>query len=262
MKISKAQLAFDYLTYFFTADTKYDVHSPFIYDFTVNVLNARKQKPAYHAIELVRSQMLSSNVLIDVLPLGATSNQNISKQPLKKLTKNTSKSAKYGELLERICGYINPVYAIEIGTSVGISTLYQAHGIKNGYLVALEGNPKSIEIAKYNAEKLGLQNIQFIEGLFENTLPEVVSQLPQIDYVFFDGNHSITATLQYFEWCISKAHENTVFIFDDIRWSDDMQLAWKKICNHEKVTVTLDLFFLGIVFFRPNQAKEHFTLRY
>ncbi len=262
MKISKAQLALDYIAYFFSADTKYNVHSPFVYQFVVNVLDARKQKPFYHEIELVRSQMLSSNALIEVLPLGAAQNQSISKQPLKKLTKNTSKSAKYGELLERICSFINPQYAIEIGTSVGISTLYQAHGIANGFLISLEGNPKSIEIAKYNAEKLGLQNIQFIEGLFENTLPEVVHQLPQIDYVFFDGNHSIAATLQYFEWCLTKAHENTVFIFDDIRWSDDMQLAWKKICNHEKVIVTLDLFFLGIVFFRPNQSKEHFTLRY
>jgi predicted O-methyltransferase YrrM len=260
--VSKFQLSLNYLYYFFTASTKYDVHSPFIFDFTVNVINARKHKPAYHAIELVRSQMLKSTALVDVLPLGAKPKEITQKIELKKLAKNTSKSAKYAELLERICAYMKPTYAIEIGTSVGISTLYQSIGIENGFLITLEGNPKSVEIAKFNSEKIGLQNIQFIEGLFENTLPEVVKQLPHIDYVFFDGNHSLEATLQYFEWCLPKVHENTIFIFDDIRWSDEMNLVWQKIKNHPQVTVSVDLFFLGIVFFRPNQAKEHFTLRY
>ena len=260
--VSKFQLGLNYLYYFFTASTKYDVHSPSIFDFTVNTIDARKQKPAYHAIELIRSQMLKSNALIEVLPLGAKLNQAIQKIELKKLTKNTSKSSKYAELLERICAYVKPTYAIEIGSSVGISTLYQSVGIKNGFLISLEGNPKSIEIAKFNAEKIGLQNIQFIEGLFEDTLPEVIRQLSHIDYVFFDGNHSLEATLQYFEWCLPKVHDNTIFIFDDIRWSDEMNLAWQKIKNHPKITASIDLFFLGIVFFRPNQAKEHFTLRY
>ncbi len=260
--LKKLQLAFDYLVYFLTSDTEHNVHSPFVFDFVTHVLKSRKNKPSYHAIELVRSNMLRSNALIEVLPLGAKSSGKVQHIPLKTLTDKTSKSAKYGELLERICDYYQPQYALEIGSSVGISSLYQAAGIHNGYLISLEGNPKSAEIARHNAEKLGFEHVQFGEGLFEDTMPKVIAQVPHLDYVFFDGNHTLEATLNYFELCLPKAHSNSIFIFDDIRWSEGMHLAWQKIKNHPQVTVSIDLFFMGIVFFRTEQAKEHFTLRF
>ncbi len=260
--LRKLQLAFDYLIYFFSSDTRHSVHSPFVYDFMNTVLNSRKNKPVYHALELVRSNMLKSDTLIEVLPLGAKAGGKTEMVPLKDLVKRTSKSAKYGELLERICEYFQPQFGLEIGSSVGMSTLYQAVGIQNGYLISLEGNPKSVEIARYNAEKMGFTHVQFGEGLFEETLPQVIAQVPRLDYVFFDGNHQLDATLRYFELCLEKAHAGSVFVFDDIRWSDDMQRAWQKIKNHPQVTVSIDLFFLGIVFFRTEQVKEHFTLRF
>ena len=260
--LKRLQLAIDYLFYFFSSGTQHDVHSPFVYNFVTKVLRARKNKPAYHSIELIRTKMLRSNAPIEVLPLGAKTTGKTSYIPLKKLVAKTSKSAKYGELLERICEYFEPQYALEIGSSLGISTLYQASGIHNGYLISLEGNPKSLEIAQHNIDSLGMQHVQFGLGLFDDTLPMVIEQVPQLDYVFFDGNHSLDATLRYFEWCLKKAHSNSVFIFDDIRWSEEMNRAWQKIKNHPSVMVSIDLFFMGIVFFRTEQAKEHFTLRF
>jgi len=261
--LSKVQTAIDYLIYFFTSGNKHAVHSPFIYDFVVNVLNARKNKPTYHEIELVRSRMLKSKTMIEIKALGASKAVTDSTQTLKAVVDRTSKPAKYAELLERICHYYRPQYAVEIGTSVGISTLYQAAGlIEQGYLFTLEGNPDSVKIAKHNAEKLEFNNIQFVEGLFEQTLPMVVGQLPRLDYVFFDGNHTKEATLKYFEICLQRAHSGTIFIFDDIRWSNEMQHAWEKIKKHPSVTVTVDLFFMGIVFFRTEQEKEHFIIRF
>src|SRR5688500_9702817 len=129
--LSKVRTAIDFLIYFFTSGNAHSVHSPFIYDFVTNVLNARKNKPTYHEIELVRSRMLKSNSMVDVLPLGAAAGKETRKS-LKTLVKRTSKSAKYAELLERICHYYQPQFAIEIGSSVGISTLYQASGINLG----------------------------------------------------------------------------------------------------------------------------------
>lgn len=260
--LRRIQIFFDFLGYFFSGGTAHSIHSPFVYDFVTRVLNARRQKPAYHGIELVRTRMLNSRSLVEVQSLGASGGGQTRKVMLKTLTARTSKSAKYGELLERICEYYQPRFAIEIGTSVGISTLYQALGLTNGYLLTLEGNEASVKIAKHNAGKLGFQNIQFVEGLFENTLPMVVQAIPSVDYVFFDGNHTMRATLDYFEQCLTKSHENTIFVFDDIRWSDEMFMAWQKIKNHERVKVTVDLFFMGIVFFRSGQEKEHFTIRF
>jgi predicted O-methyltransferase YrrM len=260
--LKKIQTAIDFLFYFFTSGNEHSVHSPFIYDFATNVLKARKNKPTYHAIELIRSNMLKSRSKIDILPLGAAKHTQTRVELLKDVVKRTSKSAKYAELLERICHYYQPQYAVEIGSSVGISTLYQASGLTQGYLFSLEGNPGSLKVARHNAEKLEFQHIQFIEGLFDNTLPMLLEQLPRVDYVFFDGNHTMEATLKYFELCLGKAHEGTIFIFDDIRWNDEMYRAWQKIKNHPSVRVTVDLFFIGIVFFRTGQEKEHFTLRF
>ncbi len=260
--LSKVRTAIDFLIYFFTSGNEHSVHSPFIYDFAVNVLNARKNKPLYHEIELVRSKMLKSKSTIQVSPLGAGKDTKATVQALRSVVNRTSKSAKYAELLERICHYYQPQYAIEIGTSVGISTLYQASGLTHGNLFALEGNPDSVKIARHNAEKLEFDHIQFIEGEFDKSLPMLLEQLPGVDYVFFDGNHTMEATLRYFELCLQKAHQGSIFIFDDIRWSDEMFTTWQKIKNHPRVTVTVDLFFMGIVFFRTEQEKEHFTLRF
>lgn len=258
--LNRIQFVLNYLIYFFTSDNEHGVHSPFVYNLITNVINSRKNKPFYHEIELLRTKMLKSKAMVEIQAIGASKFSG--KIPLKTLVKRSSKQAKYAELLERLCAYIQPEFAIEIGSSVGISTIYQAAGIHNGVLYALEGNPDSAKIARHNIENVGLQNIQIIEGLFESTLPQVLQALPRVDYVFFDGNHQLEATLQYFELCLQKAHTNSVFVFDDIRWSDDMLLAWNKIRNHSAVQVTVDLYSMGIVFFRKEQEKEHFTIRF
>jgi predicted O-methyltransferase YrrM len=253
---------FNYLTYFFTSDTKYNIHSPFVFDFVVNVLNARKQKPHYHPIELLRTKMLKSDVIIELLPLGASKQQLIKKDKIKNVCSRTSKSAKYSELLERICAYYQPEFAIEIGTSLGISAMYQASALHNGVLYTLEGNPDSLKVAQYNCQKLDMQNIVFVEGNFDEKLPQLLHQIERVDYVFFDGNHQMDATLKYFEWCLSKAHTNSIFVFDDIRWSEDMQIAWEKIKKHPAVTLSIDLFVMGIVFFRKENEKQDFVIRF
>lgn len=252
----------NYLLYFFTSQTKYDIHSPFVFDFIVNVLNVRKQKPHYHSIELLRSKMLKSTGQIRMKPLGARPQSAEVMQKVSVVCERTSKSAKYAELLERICHYYQPQFAIELGTSLGISSLYQASGIANGVLYTIEGNEDSVKVAKFNAEQAQLENIQFIEGDFQTELPKLLAELPMLDYAFFDGHHALEPTLNYFEMCLKKAHNSSIFVFDDIRWSDEMTLAWEKIKNHPKVNVTIDLYSMGIVFFRKEQEKEHFVLRF
>jgi predicted O-methyltransferase YrrM len=83
-----------------------------------------------------------------------------------------------------------------------------------------------------------------------------------LDLVFFDGNHRYQPTMNYFNLCLKKANENSVFVFDDIYWSNEMTKAWEEIKNHKDVTVTIDLFSVGLVFFRTQQAKQHFILKF
>jgi hypothetical protein len=42
-----------------------------------------------------------------------------------------------------------------------------------------------------------------------------------------------------------------------------MEKAWEEIKQHPHVTLTIDLFFIGLVFVRQAQKeKEHFVIRY
>ena len=99
-------------------------------------------------------------------------------------------------------------------------------------------------------------------GNFDEILPGVINQLDYLDFVFIDGNHRKEATLNYFNWCMPKLSENGILIFDDIYWSKGMKEAWQEIKMHPQVTVTIDLFWIGLVFIRPGQVKENFKIRF
>ena len=114
-------------------------------------------------------------------------------------------------------------------------------------------------IAKY---KIGFKNVELVNDTFDNFLPNHLQKVPQLDFVFFDGNHQKEATINYFNWCVEKAGNKTVFVFDDIHWSGGMTEAWEVIKKHPKVTSTIDLFFVGIVFFNKDLSKEDFTLKF
>ena len=148
-----------------------------------------------------------------------------------------------------------------MGTSLGISTLYQFYAARDSKIISLEGCPMTAGAAKANFQRLKVDDIIQKVGEFDTTLPSAIKELGRLDYAFFDGNHRKKPTLKYFEQCLAHAHEGSVFIFDDIYWSEEMQEAWKTIQGHPEVTLTIDLFFLGIVFFRKEQRqKEHFKL--
>ena len=261
--LSKVILAFKYLVYLISSGTKHSVHSPFVYDFIINVMEKSRNDPQkYHGVEFLRHKMLKSKAQIKIQDFGAKKKGEYEIK-LSKMVQNTAKMAKYARLLHQTCLYYKPTVALEIGTNVGISSMYQALAIPEGYLFTLEGSPSCAEIASYNLQRLGLQNTQIVVGDFKDTLPKVLAQLPKLDYVFFDGNHSMEATLDYFNQCKKLAHNDTIFIFDDINWNDDMQECWQIIKLDKDVKITLDIFFMGIVFFRgENTEKEDFTIRY
>ena len=99
-------------------------------------------------------------------------------------------------------------------------------------------------------------------GDFNLTLANKLKEILTIDLAFIDGNHQKKPTIDYFEQCLKYANNNTMFIFDDIHWSQGMENAWNYIKKHEKTTLTIDLFFVGIVFIKSELSKEHFTIRF
>ena len=141
--------------------------------------------------------------------------------------------------------------------------MYQSIGMNRQPLFSIEGDPTLAEIAETNLREAGLEERgRIIRGNFDTVFPALLQELPRLDYLFADGNHTLEATLHYFELAMQKAHEGAVFIFDDIHWNEDMYRAWNIIRNHKEVRVSMDIFAMGLVFFRTGQEKEHFILRY
>jgi predicted O-methyltransferase YrrM len=145
---------------------------------------------------------------------------------------------------------------------LGISSLYLKWGNSKSTLTSLEGCPEVAAKARHHFKLLDQEDIAVYTGDFSTTLPHYLSSIKELDLVFFDGNHQLKPTLDYFYACLEKAHDGTVFIFDDIHWSPGMLAAWEEIKNNKRVTVSLDLYFMGLVFFRNGQEKQHFNLRY
>ena len=186
-----------------------------------------------------------------------------SSKSISEITKQSAKSPKYCSLLYRIAKWKNPQMALEFGTSLGFSSFYISKALENnGKLLTFEGNNDLADIATSGLNNLNINNTEVIKGNFDETLFNQIEQLSKIDFVFFDGNHHLEPTLKYFETCLQKASDNAVFIFDDINWSEGMQIAWNTIKQHPKVNLTIDLYFMGIVFLGQRISKENFIIRF
>lgn len=150
---------------------------------------------------------------------------------------------------------------LELGTSLGIGTMYLASGARSAKMVSLEGCPDFANVAYANLDILKLRNVEITVGEFGTTLPSALAQLQMLDFVFFDGNHRLRPTMEYFETCLPFAHEKTVFVFDDAYWSQGMTQAWEQIKQHPRVTLTVDFFDLSLAFVNPDfREKQHFKV--
>lgn len=258
----RPRFAKDYLLHRFNAKNRHGVHSPFVYRLIDEVIYDFSEKKPYNLPETLRKTLLFDMRVISVTDLGAGSmvNNKQNKQ-VSAIAANALKPAKLAQLLYRLVADLKPRTIIELGTSLGITSVYLQNAAPEAKVFTLEGCPETSKIAAETFEKAGMKNIKLLTGNFDCTLPDVIDDLEQVDFVFIDGNHQKQATLNYFEWCLTKVHENTLLIFDDIYWSDGMKEAWQQIKAHPDVTVTIDLFWIGLVYFRKGQAKEDFLIR-
>ena len=255
------QMVFRFFKYLIQSKSRYSIHSPFVFDFLNDVIRSKKDYYCFSLIQKTKQQLHYNHTKINITELGAGSHVNNNKQKkISTIMRNASKPHSVSKILFEIVNYFPIQNSIEIGTSLGISTLYIAHAKKNNQVYTLEGCPETAKIAQQNFKNHPLNTIQLIQGNFNATLQPLVNSLQKVDFVFFDGNHQKQPTIDYFEICLQKAHEKSVFVFDDIHWSEEMEQAWAYIKNHPKVTVTIDLFWIGIVFFRTEQVKEHFII--
>ncbi len=253
--------AIDFIKFRFTSGNQYGLHSPFVYSLYTEVIRKDKNTPKFTGIEEKRTELTLNLKRIPVVDYGAGRSKS-SERRVSKIAKRSLKPPRQSRLLYRLIEKFQPEYIIELGTSLGLTTSYMAMGNPNGNLYTFEGSPEIAAIAQKNFKEFRLRRVRIIQGDINTKLEEALEEIPQVDFVFFDANHRYEPTIEYFKLCFSKAHENSVFVFDDIYWSDEMKKAWSEIKAHKDVTLTIDLFHFGLVFFRDKQPKQHFKLRY
>ncbi len=250
-----------YLKYRVKAQTKFDIHSPFVYKLTTEVINNKYKNTDFKSIEVLRKELLKNKNMLSFVEMGAGNfNKLTNTKSIANITKNSAKPKKYAQLLFRLVQYFNTINILELGTSLGISTSYMAKANQNANIISIEGNESVSTQAAINFKKLNINNIRLITGNFDVQLPILLEENRYFDLIFFDGNHRKEPTLNYFMKCLKYKTEESVFIFDDIHWSKEMEEAWEIIKQSSEVTVSIDLFFLGLVFFRKASTKEHFSI--
>ncbi|WP_151085700.1 O-methyltransferase [Hymenobacter baengnokdamensis] len=242
------------------------LHSPFVFGLYTTVIRHTGEFAAFPRIEKRRHELLASEQVLEVTDFGAGSQvagAGGRRRPVRDIARHAAKPRRLAQLLFRLVNHFQPATILELGTSLGLTTAYLALADSRSQVITFEGCPNTATVARETFKKLNIKNAHLVEGNLDQTLPATLAALSQpLDFVFFDGNHRYEPTLRYFEQCLAKAHENSVFVLDDIHWSAEMERAWEAIKAHPSVTITVDLFYVGLVFFRKKQPRQDFWLRY
>ena len=259
------QTIISYLKFLWNSKNEHGIHSPFVFDLVTKCFYDKTIYPEYSILKKYRKSLLENKNFIEVTDFGAGSRVfKSNKRQISKIAKTAGISSKRAELLFRIVRYFQPESILEIGTSLGLATSALSLGNPNSKITTLEGCPNTLQECQLQLKKSNINNINPVNSEFSNYLQKYSKALPLGGLggiIYFDGNHSQTATLNYFGLLVPTITNDSVWIFDDIHWSQEMENAWQTIQNHPKVKVTIDTFQWGIVFFRAEQEKEHFVIR-
>lgn len=253
-----------YINYQLTSYTEHDLHSPFMYNFYMELIKNENPFSDFEELNTLRKQLQSNTTTIEITDFGAGSKKlNSNKRQINQITKYGIAQKKQAEFLYRLLNKFVPKTIVELGTSLGLTSLYLSKALPKSNIYTIEGCPNLFKFSKELFKTEGVKNITSINGNFNVEFPKLLSNIDTLDFLYIDGNHAYEPTINYFNLALEKILPNSIFVFDDIYWSDDMQKAWKEIYAHKDVTLSLDLFYFGIVFFKTeNKEKEHFVLKF
>lgn len=252
-----------YLLYRVRAKTAKGIHSPFVFDLYNSVLKDKRTYYAFEEIEAIQNELGYSDKSILVTDFGKLNSGSVEyEKRISQIVKNTRRPVNYARIFFRLANRFSPGRILELGTSLGLTTAYLALANSKSTITTLEGCPNTATYSANNWSKLKISNVVLIQGEFGQTLPKVLYKSKPLDMVFIDGHHQKSSTIKYLDMILPYTHEDSIIIMDDIHWSPGMQQAWSEIIKKDEVSVSIDLFYLGLLFRRKGQVKEHFILRF
>jgi len=260
--------AFKYLNYRLLSKHRlgHGIHSPFVFDLINRVLRNKIDPDIVITIEKVRRKLIADKRIISFLDLGSGSETGFQKpgkrsRRISEIALSSPVTPKYGVFLAKMASEFGKPLIIELGTSFGISTMYMAAACKDVKVITVEGSSEIAQIARDNFAEAGMQNITLMEGSFDEILPGFGDEMKP-GMVFIDGNHRKEPVLRYFNKIAEISGPGTVVILDDIYYSEEMEEAWQQIKLNQKVSVTIDIFRMGICFFRERINPNNYVIRY
>lgn len=259
-----------YIHYWLAAVNQHSLHPPFVYQLYTRAIKPDQKEPAFSSIEQIRQSLLKDHTVIQLSEHGAGSSVN--RHPVRAISdiaRNSLTPPSFSRLLYRLIRHMQASTILELGTSLGINTLYLAAAAPAGKVYTLEGCPQTAATAQKIFEQHHASpdaetgNIELIQGPIDDTLPRLLAQQAlKIDGAYLDANHTYEASIRYFEMLLPHLHEKSFLVFDDIYWSAGMKKAWKEVQQHPRVSLSLDLYHAGILFFQPGLQPAHYVLEY
>ncbi len=249
--------------YYRAAKTRYDVHSPFLSVWVETVLEDQRQFYAFDDAEIIRNHWMHNLQMVDYSTdhgAGSRAGQG-KKRSVQEIVQKSAIEAYAGRWLFRMVNFHKPKTILELGTSLGISALYLQGGRRSARLITFEGNPTVAKLAKESFRKSRRRVPDIRVGTFVEEIPKIVKAFKKLDFIWIDGDHKYESTVLYFEQLLPLLHERSVVVIGDIYWSKEMELAWLEIRRHERVSMSVDLYKMGVLFFRQElQQQEHHVL--
>lgn len=253
---------YHFIKHYIIGGNEHSIHSPFVYGIYTRIIQNHGQ-PNYENVNQHYFELIEDEHYIDNINPGAGTSitKNIT-VPIKQLARHSIKQLPWRQLLCRLTHERDPKIILELGTSFGITTAYLALTCPDAKIYTFEANPTLIQLARNLFSDLGIKNIEIIEGNIDETLLPFLKKTDKIDVAYIDANHRFRPSIKYAEHIMDHVHERSLLILDDIYWSYEMTKAWEGLCKKQKVSASIDLWQIGLLYFRKEQAKENFKLRF
>lgn len=242
------------------------IHSPYLFQLVRFVLRDENSYYCFADIERRRELLLACEDTLDVVDYGSAGSKEGThvKRRVCDIAKTHLESARVGQVLFRILNFMGeeqkrPLEILELGTSLGVTTAYLASADSRNRVVTMEGSEAVLKVAQGVWRALRLENIEWQVGNIDDTLYKYARE--RVDFAYVDANHTYEATMRYTDYLLDRMAEKGIIAIDDIHYSEEMERAWKELKQDPRVTTTMDVYHMGLIFVDPHYLKRHYKIR-
>jgi len=247
--------SWDFIRHRFSSKTRHGVHSPFVYELIDQCIYASDPMPTKAVISFFERLKQDSSPL-----KGMDYGKNVETSVSVSLYARRSAMPNFQvALLHRLVHFLKPTSVLELGSNLGKSLAAMASVDNSISITGVEGNSDVADFANHSLEKLQLANAKVYCAAFDQFLSEGNETY---DLIFLDGDHHYDPTMRYFKAIKERLNVGGVIVLHDLYYSKGMKRAWAEIKKDRNVTITIDLFFFGLVWIDKSQAKENFSIQF